>query len=187
MARRVLVDTAFLVALLDPRDDLNGRAVELAKALARDRVSVITTDAVLLEFANYFARGPLRLHAARWLSVLRADPGWEVVAVERDLLLRAEVRFARHADKDWSLTDCHSMELMRERRIRDVATTDAGFAQVLRGGLIDGLPIRFVGGHRQEWDVPLHRRGWAETAHVSSRSSIAARSRLAPASASAAV
>jgi len=49
--------------------------------------------------------------------------------VERTLLLRAEDRYARHGDKNWSLTDCHSMELMRSRGLREVATSDAGFEQ----------------------------------------------------------
>lgn len=129
MGRRVLADTAWLVALLDPRDRLNARAVALAARLASERATLLTTDAVLLEFANYFARGPLRGHAGEWMRALRADPGWEIAGVERTLLHRAEARYRRHVDKDWSLTDCHSMELMLERRIRDVATADAGFEQ----------------------------------------------------------
>ena len=129
MARSVLVDTAHLIALLDPRDRLNARAVALAEALASERAGMITTDAVLLEFANYFARAPLRGHAGEWMRALRADPGWEIVSIEGALLARAEVRYRRHVDKTWSLTDCHSMELMQARGIREVATTDAGFDQ----------------------------------------------------------
>jgi len=41
----------------------------------------------------------------------------------------AESLYAKHLDKNWSLTDCHSMELMRARRLRDVATADAAFGQ----------------------------------------------------------
>jgi predicted nucleic acid-binding protein len=47
----------------------------------------------------------------------------------RALLARAEVRYRRHVDENWSLTDCRSMELMQARGIRDIATTDAGFEQ----------------------------------------------------------
>jgi hypothetical protein len=129
VANSVLADTAFFVALLDPRDRLNARAVALAEKLASERAAVVTTDAVLLEFANYFARGPLRGHAGDWIRALRADPGWEIVAIDRAALARAEARYRRHADKSWSLTDCHSMELMQERRIHDIATTDSGFEQ----------------------------------------------------------
>ncbi len=42
---------------------------------------------------------------------------------------RAEERYRRHADKSWSLTDCHAMEVASERRIRDIATTDVGYEQ----------------------------------------------------------
>ena len=111
------------------RDNLNQRAVVLAGKLAEQRAALVTTDAVMLEFANYFARSPLRGHAANWIAAFRADPAWDVAPVEPDLLGRALVRYARHLDKSWSLTDCHSMELMRERRIREVATTDIGFEQ----------------------------------------------------------
>lgn len=129
MARSILVDTAYLVALLDPRDNLNERAVALARTLADQGVGMVTTDAVLLEFANYFARSPLRVHAAEWIQALRGNPGWEVIPVERSILLQAETRYRKHLDKSWSLTDCHSMELMRLRKILDVATTDVGFEQ----------------------------------------------------------
>ncbi|HEU4384527.1 MAG TPA: PIN domain-containing protein [Anaeromyxobacteraceae bacterium] len=129
MSRSVLADTSWLVALLDPRDRLNARALTLAETLASERASLLTSDAIILEFANYFARGPLRGHAGEWMRALRSDPGWEIAPVEGRLLARAEVRYRRHVDKSWSLTDCHSMELMLERRVRDVATADAGFVQ----------------------------------------------------------
>lgn len=37
--------------------------------------------------------------------------------------------FRRHADKDWSFTDCASFIIMRELRIRDAFTTDHHFRQ----------------------------------------------------------
>lgn len=129
MARSVLIDTGYFVALLDPRDNLNGRAVQLAKELEADGAAMVTTDAVMLEVGNYFARSPLRAHASKLIRALREDGGWEIVPVERPLLLRAEVRYDAHGDKTWSLTDCHAMELMRERRLREVATADHGFEQ----------------------------------------------------------
>jgi uncharacterized protein len=125
----VFVDTAYLIALLDERDNLNERARTLTAKLAAERAELVTSDAVVLEFANYFARSPLRNHAARWIAAFRRARSWEIVAVEREVLHRAEARYGRHRDKTWSLTDCHSMEVMRERQIRRVATTDLGFQQ----------------------------------------------------------
>lgn len=127
--RRVLVDTSYFVALMDARDDLHPLALQVGQRLAADRAELLTTDAVLLELGNYFSRSPLRPFATRWIREVRAARGWEVVPVERPVLLRAEARYAAHADKRWSLTDCHSMEVMHARGLREIATADAGFAQ----------------------------------------------------------
>ncbi len=128
MDRTVLVDTSYLVAVLDARDRLHERALTLARELAEDDAVMVTTDPVLIELASYFARSPLRRDAVDWSAALRGG-GWEVIPLERRLLSRAEERYRRHADKAWSLTDCHAMEVMAERGIREVATTDSGFEQ----------------------------------------------------------
>jgi len=90
---------------------------------------MITTDAVLLEMANYFSRSPLRQHAIEWISAIREAGGWHVIELKRTLLARAEFRYSRHPDKSWSLTDCISMEVMEMRRMREAATTDVHFSQ----------------------------------------------------------
>src|SRR5437588_11828647 len=97
VARKLLVDTAYFVSLIDPRDDLNPRALAIADVLADEGANMSTTDAVVLELANYFARSPLRATAAEWIATLRDDPQWVIEPIERDLLLRAETRYRRHA------------------------------------------------------------------------------------------
>lgn len=129
MKRPVFVDTAWLVALVDRADDQHVRALDLARQLASARIPLVTTDAVLIEFANYFARGPLRVEAMSWIEQLRAAPDWDIVPLDRSLLARAEQLYRSHDDKNWSATDCISMEVMRDRGIRDAATTDSGFRQ----------------------------------------------------------
>ena len=128
MGRTVLVDTSYLVAVLDGRDRLHGRALALARELAEVDARLVSTDLVLVELANYFARSPLRRHAIDWISAIRGG-GWEVVPLDARRLALAEERYRRHPDKAWSLTDCHAMVVASERRIREVATADAGFEQ----------------------------------------------------------
>jgi predicted nucleic acid-binding protein len=127
--RRVFVDTGYLIALLDPRDALHARAHALAEKLAEDDTPLVTSDAVVLELCGYFARGPLRREAIRWIDAIRASAGWEVVPLDRDLVAKAEARYRVHADKSWSLADCVAMEIMTARGIRAVASPDRGFAQ----------------------------------------------------------
>ncbi len=125
----VFVDTAYLVALLNRRDRFHAVAKDLAKAWARDETALATNDAVLIEFANFFSRSPLRPKAIAWIGHIRSDSGWNTIGLSQDLLSRAENRFARHADKYWSLTDCLSMENMLDLDARLAATTDNHFAQ----------------------------------------------------------
>ena len=125
----VFVDTAYLVALLDRRDSLHTRALELAEKFDQTSTTLVTNDAVLIEFANYFARTPLRASAIDWVFALRESQAWQIVALSPSLLVRAEALYRAHQDKTWSVTDCCIMETMRDRRISEIATTDRGFKQ----------------------------------------------------------
>lgn len=127
--RTVFVDTAYLVGLIDPRDSFQARAREIAAEFGRSGVRAITTDAVLVEVGNYFCASNLRRAAGAWVSTIRADGRWEVVSLDPTTLLAAEARYRRFDDKNWSMTDCISMEVMERRRIREVATSDSGFSQ----------------------------------------------------------
>ncbi len=125
----VFVDNSFLVAVIDPRDALHRRALELAKQLDAETTALLTTDAVVIELANYFARSPLRPAASAWIQAIRQHADWEILPLEQALVLRGEACYRRFQDKTWSLTDCISMEVMKQRKLREAATADRGFDQ----------------------------------------------------------
>ena len=123
----VFADTGWLIAVIDPRDALHDAALEVARTL--EGATLLTSDAVFLELGSYFARSHLRAQAGAALGAMRTRKGWEVAPVDRPLLLAAEDRYRTHADKDWSLTDCLSMEIMKARGIKRIAAHDHGFEQ----------------------------------------------------------
>ena len=126
----ILIDTGYLVALINRKDSLHSQAQGLARSWQRNRRPLLTTDAVLIEFANFFARSPLRALAASWQRRLRQRlPGWTIERLTPQLLDRAEARYAAHPDKTWSLTDCLSMEVMLDHRATEAATPDRHFVQ----------------------------------------------------------
>jgi len=131
MARApILVDTAYLVALINRKDTLHTEAVTLARKWEKSGQPLVTTDAVLIEFANFFARSPLRALAASWQRRLRQRlGGWTIERLTPQLLDRAEARYAAHPDKTWSLTDCLSMEVMLDHAATEAATADRHFVQ----------------------------------------------------------
>ena len=129
MTNEVFVDTAFLIALLRTKDAHHLAAKQLASRLDDAGARLVTTDAVLLEFANFFARHSLRKTAAEWSSRLRSADGWVVEEIDRGLIARAEARYTRFADKDWSFTDCTSKVVMEDLGITTAFSFDQHFRQ----------------------------------------------------------
>jgi predicted nucleic acid-binding protein len=125
----VFVDTNFLIALLNPMDQAADDASRLAESLREAGAELVTTDAVLIELANYFAARRQRARSLDLIRRMRTERGWTVRPLSNDLLARAERRYARHTDKQWSMTDCLSMEVMVELRLKDAATSDQHFRQ----------------------------------------------------------
>jgi predicted nucleic acid-binding protein len=118
-----------LVALFNRRDALHESATELAARWARRDTAVVTSDAVLIELANFFSRSPLRAACASAMRQIRAGSGWTIERLVPKLVARGAARYAIHADKSWSLTDCISMEVMLDHELQAVATPDHHFEQ----------------------------------------------------------
>jgi predicted nucleic acid-binding protein len=126
---RVFVDTQYLAAFIDERDNWHARALALASRMEASASKALCTDAVLIELGNYFSRSRLRSEAGAWLAAIRGDPNLDVVPLSGSLIATAEDRYRRFTDKNWSVTDCISMEVMLQRGIREIATNDHGFEQ----------------------------------------------------------
>jgi len=89
----------------------------------------VTTDAVIFEVLAFFSRlGPeLRTGAAAFMARVRASAAVQLVRISDDVMESALALYADRPDQRYSLTDCASMVVCRERRITDVLTTDRDF------------------------------------------------------------
>lgn len=119
-------DTGYWLALNNKDDRLYERVRTLA---AKRGKSLVTTEAVLLEIGDAFARGRSRRLAVALLAEIRTAPRVEVVPLTTDLFARALELYAARPDKDWGLTDCVSFEVMRERGIEEALAADQHFIQ----------------------------------------------------------
>jgi hypothetical protein len=126
---RVFLDAAYAIALSSPADQFHAAAVALAERLQASGARLVTTPAVLLEIGNALARLRHRRAATQLLSSLCADPTVEIVPFSDQLFDQALKLFSTRQDKEWSLTDCLSFVVMKERGINQALTTDEHFQQ----------------------------------------------------------
>lgn len=129
LAPVVFLDTGFAIALLSPRDAFHPRALALAAAMRTAKTRVVTSDAVLLEIGAALAKAAYRSAAAKLIAALRSDPQVDIVALDTALFDAAFALFQSRHDKDWSLTDCISFVIMRQRGFDQALAADEHFAQ----------------------------------------------------------
>lgn len=125
----VFADTVYWVALINPKDEWRNQA-RSATALLND-ARIITTDSILIEVLNFFAEhgDEARRRAVTVVEQLLTNPHTEVVPQTREHFLAGLTFYKARADKGYSLTDCISMIMMRERNIAEVLTHDRHFVQ----------------------------------------------------------
>jgi len=122
----VLADAFYFVARLNRHDQHHERVVAFSREF---RSSILTTDWVLMEVADALARSESRSRIRDFILHLRQAPGCEVIPASRELLDRAVELYHQHADKEWTLTDCVSFVVMRERGVTHALTEDHHFEQ----------------------------------------------------------
>ncbi len=126
---RVFIDTSYLIAILDPKDDRHEKAIKVSQSLENNQQ--VTSEMVLTELLNAFStRGKfLRQVSLNVLDSLISDPKVEIVSQSGELFEQACQYYKQRLDKEYSLTDCASMVIMRQRGIDKVLTHDHHFQQ----------------------------------------------------------
>lgn len=122
----VFADAFYFVARLNRRDQHHERVV----AFSRDfRARLLTTDWILMEVADALAKSESRPRIRDFVLHLRQSAACETIPASRELLDRALELYHQHRDKEWTLTDCVSFVVMRERGLTDALTQDHHFEQ----------------------------------------------------------
>ena len=111
--RRLFADTLSWFALFVPTDEWHERAGSFDLA----DVALVTTEEVLSEFLP--------------------DRKVEVVIQSHQSFLAGLALYERRPDKQYSLVDCISMNVMRQRNIREILTHDRHFSQEGFARLLD--------------------------------------------------
>lgn len=124
MAGKIFLDTMYVVALVNENDEYHERASELSEKY--ENSAFVTTDGVLLEIANVLARN-------------YKEQAVEIIHINPTLFEQAFEHYRTYLDKTWSLVDCISFEVMKEKKLSDALTGDkhfeqAGFNRLMKEG-----------------------------------------------------
>jgi len=127
--KSVFADSLYWIAVVGPRDPW-GTAAASAKA-ALGEVRTLTTDEVLTEFlaALSTSGAALRQQAARMVRAIPSSPDVRVIPQSRDSFLTGLALYEQRGDKQYSLTDCISMNAMRAENVTEALTNDHHFEQ----------------------------------------------------------
>jgi uncharacterized protein len=127
--RRVFADTSYWIALLNPRDELHEKALEVSRGNKFDEI--VTSQMVLAELLNSFSeRGTnLRQAVARAVEALGSNTAVIVFPQTSEQFEKAFERYKQMTDKRWSFTDCASFPIMEAEGIAAALTHDKHFVQ----------------------------------------------------------
>ncbi len=127
--KQIFVDTNHFVAILHPSDQLHNKAVLAESYLSSNRL--ITTDYILVEVLNYFCEFPIhfKTRISRAVATIITARKIEIIKCSHEEFLKGFELYNSRLDKGYSLTDCVSMNVMRERNITQILTHDDHFEQ----------------------------------------------------------
>ncbi|HYU33225.1 MAG TPA: PIN domain-containing protein [Thermoanaerobaculia bacterium] len=132
--KRVFVDSGGFVALLVPEDQMHPRASALFESASRERWTLMTTNAVVVEtYSVLLARAKDGRGAAiSFLDAVAEDQSQGDLAVERvrpEDELNAFALLRAHSDKTYSLCDALSFVVMERLGISEAIAFDRHFRE----------------------------------------------------------
>jgi len=125
----VFADTVYWVARVRPNDQWSDAARQARQSLGN--VRLLTTDEVLTEFLAALSAGGehIRGQAVKMVRKILADPNVTVLAQTRDSFFCGLAFYEQRPDKQYSLTDCISMNAIRANSLTKVLTIDRHFRE----------------------------------------------------------
>jgi hypothetical protein len=127
--RKVFVDTAAWIALINVDDAFHEQAKRVRATLQQQKCQLVTTDFVLLEVADALVLPKIRSQTIRFINRLKNLVGLQIIPLSQSLFDEGWELYSQRLDKDWGLTDCISFVIMKREGITSAFTSDHHFEQ----------------------------------------------------------
>lgn len=134
-----LADTSYYIALLSEDDAFHEAAIAWSERVLG---TVVVTEYVIVELGNALSRSRYRHRYEPLVRQLLADSGTIFVPASLKLFREGLKLFAARSDQTWSMVDCISFVVMRQRRLHEALTADHHFIQAGFRALLREAPER---------------------------------------------
>ena len=120
----IFVDTSYLLALINPKDKFNKRAIELKKVLGNEKR--VINSSVLLEFAN-----SLRIYGGKKSNeiIQLIKRTHEIIYLNQEDYDYSEIIFLNY-DAKINFSDCTIIRTMEEEKISKIVSFDSDFDKI---------------------------------------------------------
>ncbi len=125
----LFIDAGYLIALEASDDQHHGAALRHWHVLLKALPPLITTSYVFDEVVTFFNSRNRHAKAVEVGHNLLHSSSVELVHVDEALFYEAWQYFQKRKDKTYSLTDCISFIVMKQRGVRTALTFDRHFEQ----------------------------------------------------------
>ena len=126
---RVFADTSYWVAISWMDDQWRENAIEASEKIGN--AEIVTTEAILIELLNYFSefRSDVKQKITLAVERILQNENTLVLLHNHEDFLKALELYKSRLDKGYSLTDCISMNAMRDFNVVEILTNDTHFQQ----------------------------------------------------------
>ncbi len=127
--RLVFADTFYWISFVNPKDEYHQQAIKVFAAI--QPCKIITTDDVLVELLAFYSKSgfQLRQRTTKLIRGILNCSDIQVISQSHESFLNGLELYENRLDKGYSLTDCISMNVMKQLQIVEVLTHDKHFSQ----------------------------------------------------------
>lgn len=125
---RLFLDTAFILAILNSRDQYHSQAMKLFPRV-KNAKEVWLTEAILMEVGNALSAYNRKKVVMFTRQCYDEEKNTRVVNISTELFEEGLRLYESRLDKEWGLVDCISFVVMQQHALTDAVTSDRHFVQ----------------------------------------------------------
>lgn len=124
------IDTSFFIALIKQNDPHHQKARQFLDHVQNNSIVFYTSYYIIDEAATVLSMRVSKIRAVQFLKSLKDDDFPIILEVNEKIRKEAYQLFQRIKDKNISMIDCYSAELMKSKKIKQCLTFDQHFKKL---------------------------------------------------------